>query len=86
MPFVIGQIVPSNVLYPLYLNLMPEAKGRLTAVIQGGRLIIASCALQVAGYFYQGTFFNIGIIISSVIFVGIIAMVFVIKKWERLII
>jgi DHA1 family bicyclomycin/chloramphenicol resistance-like MFS transporter len=39
IPFVIGQIIPSNILYPLYLNLMPEAKGRLTALIQGGRLV-----------------------------------------------
>ncbi len=40
--FVIGQIIPGNLLYPLYLGLMPEAKGRLTALIQGGRLVFAS--------------------------------------------
>jgi hypothetical protein len=54
LPFVIGQIIPSNILYPLYLNLMPEEKGRLTALIQGGRLIFASIGLQIARYFYDG--------------------------------
>jgi len=82
IPFVIGQIIPSNILYPLYLNLMPESKGRLTALIQGGRLVFASIGLQVAGYFYQGSFFNIGIMISSVIFVGIIMMILVLKRWN----
>jgi DHA1 family bicyclomycin/chloramphenicol resistance-like MFS transporter len=82
VPFVIGQIIPSNVLYPLYLNLMPESKGRLTALIQGGRLVFASIGLQVSGYFYQGSFFNIGIMIGSVIFVGIIMMILVLKRWN----
>jgi DHA1 family bicyclomycin/chloramphenicol resistance-like MFS transporter len=82
IPFVIGQIIPSNILYPLYLNLMPEAKGRLTAIIQGGRLIFASLGLQIAGYFYEGSFHNIGIIVGSFVFLGIIVMLFVIKKWS----
>jgi DHA1 family bicyclomycin/chloramphenicol resistance-like MFS transporter len=81
IPFVIGQIIPSNILYPLYLNLMPDAKGRLTAIIQGGRLIFASLGLQIASYFYQGSFRNIGIIVGGFVFMGIITMVFVLKKW-----
>lgn len=82
IPFVIGQIMPGNILYPLYLNLMPEAKGRLTALIQGGRLIFASIGLQIAGYCYDGSFHNIGIIVSSVVLMGIIVMVYVIKRWN----
>ncbi len=82
IPFVIGQIIPGNILYPLYLNLMPEAKGRLTALIQGGRLLFASIGLQIAGYWYDGSFYNIGIIVSSVIFMGILVMVYVIRQWH----
>jgi DHA1 family bicyclomycin/chloramphenicol resistance-like MFS transporter len=82
LPFVIGQIIPSNILYPLYLNLLPEAKGRLTAIIQAGRLIVASLGLQIAGYFYQGTFLNIGVMLASLIFAGIILMFFVVKQWS----
>ncbi len=84
LPFVIGQIIPSNILYPLYLNLMPEAKGRLTALIQGGRLIFASIGLQIAGYFYNGSFHNIGIIVGSFVAAGTITMLFVLKQWSNI--
>lgn len=84
IPFIIGQIIPVNILYPLYLNLMPTAKGRLTAIIQGGRLIFASLGLQIAGYFYQGSFHNIGIIVASVVLTGTIVMLFVIKQWDMI--
>lgn len=84
IPFVIGQIMPSSILYPLYLNLMPEAKGRLTALIQGGRLIFASIGLQMAGYFYDNSFHNIGIIVGSIVFMGIIVMTYVIKHWHSM--
>ncbi len=80
--FVIGQIIPGNILYPLYLNLMPDAKGRLTALIQGGRLIFASIGLQLAGFFYDGSFHSIGIIVGSIILMGIIVMIYVIKQWN----
>jgi DHA1 family bicyclomycin/chloramphenicol resistance-like MFS transporter len=81
IPFVIGQIIPSNILYPLSLNLMPEAKGKLTAIIQGGRLIFASLSLQIAGYFYQGSFRHIGIIVSGFVLVAILMMPFVMGRW-----
>lgn len=84
IPFVIGQIIPGNILHPLYLNLKPESKGRLTALIQGGRLIFASIGLQVAGYFYNGSFHNIGMIVSAVVFMGIIVMFCVIKQWHSI--
>lgn len=84
LPFVIGQIIPSNILYPLYLNLMPDAKGRLTALIQGGRLIFASIGLQIAGYFYAGSFYNVGIVVGCVVLMGIITMLFVMREWAAI--
>lgn len=72
LPFVIGQIAPSTILYPLCLEIMPHAKARLTAIIQGGRLIVSALSLQVAGYFYTGSFKNIGIIIIVFIFLSIV--------------
>lgn len=80
-PFVIGQVIPSSVLYPLYLNLLPEVKGRLTALVGAGQLIVASICLQVAGYFYQGSFLNIGVILASLILMGVILLFFVIRQW-----
>lgn len=72
--FVIAQIIPTTILYPLTLNFMPQAKGRVSAVIQGGRLIFAALSLQIAGYVYQGSFQQIGIIITSFIVVAALTL------------
>lgn len=63
--FVAGQIVPTTLLYPYMLTLVPEAKGRVTALIQAGRLLLASFGLQLAGFFYNNSFMSIGFILSS---------------------
>ena len=39
LPYVISQIIPSTLLFPLCLNFMPEAKAKISAVLQGIRLI-----------------------------------------------
>lgn len=80
LPFVIGQIIPSAIMYPLALNSMPQVKGRISALIQGGRLLVTAISLQIAGYVYQGNFFNIGIILSLTIFLVIMAMFMVIAN------
>jgi DHA1 family bicyclomycin/chloramphenicol resistance-like MFS transporter len=82
LPFIIGQIIPGTILYPLSLSLVPQAKGRITAILQGGRLIFSSFCLQLAGYFYQGSFQNIGVIISFFILMTVIALFFVLKNRE----
>lgn len=82
LPFIISQIIPSTMLLPLCLNFMPQAKARVSAVLQGSRLIVAAFSLQVAGYFYQGSFRNIGIIISVFIFMVIVTHFFIINNRE----
>ncbi|MBI2792825.1 MAG: MFS transporter [Gammaproteobacteria bacterium] len=80
--FVIGQIIPTTILFPLCLNYLPQAKGKVAAIVQGSRLILSSLALQLAGYSYVGTFRNIGIILSAFILIAIISLFFVLKKPE----
>lgn len=80
IPFIIGQIIPSNLLYPLCVNFVPKAKGRITAIIDGARLIFSVLSLQVAAYFYAGSFRRIGIIIGLFIFLGIITLFFVVRN------
>ncbi|MDP1724061.1 MAG: multidrug effflux MFS transporter [Alphaproteobacteria bacterium] len=80
LPFCIGQIIPTTILYPLCINFMPQAKGRVSAIIQGSRLILAALGLQCAGYFYQGSFRNIGIILVVFILVTIVMLLFVINN------
>ena len=80
--FIIGQIIPSALLHPLCLNFMPHAKGRVSAILQGGRLIFAALSLQIAGSYYQGSFQNIGVLIGLFIFLTIMTLVLVIKNNE----
>lgn len=82
IPFIISQIIPSNLLVPLCLNVIPEAKGKVSAILQGGRLLFAALSLQITGYFYQGTFRPIGIIIFLVILMVIITQTFVVNNRE----
>ena len=80
LPFVIGEIIPSTILYPLSLNFIPQAKGRVSALLQGGRLILSALGLELAGYFYLGSFRNIGIIIACFIFVAVMTLFFILKN------
>ena len=51
IPFIIGGIIPTTILFPICLNFIPHAKGRVSAIIQGSRLILSSLGLQLAGLF-----------------------------------
>lgn len=82
LPFIIGQIIPMVFLYPVCLNFMPHAKGRVSALLQGGRLIFSALSLQIAGYYYQGTFKSVGIIMMGFILMTIITLFFVINNRE----
>lgn len=82
LPFSMAIVIPVTVIYPLCLAHMPNAKGRVSAVMQGTRLVITAFALQVAGYFYMGSFQNIGIIVTSVFFLGIVTLFMIIKNKE----
>lgn len=80
LPFIIGQVLPGNILYPLCLHIMPQAKARISAVMQGGRLILSALSLQVVGYFYQGSFQQVGVILNVFILIGIITLYLIIKN------
>lgn len=82
LPFCIGQIVPSIILYPICINILPQAKARITAIIQAARLILSGISLQIAGYYYTGSFQSIGIIISFFISLSVITLFLVLKNKE----
>lgn len=82
LPFIISQIIPSVILYPLALNFLPHAKARVSAIIQGARLILTALGLQITGYFYQQTFQSIGIVLICFIMVAVITLYFVINNDE----
>ncbi len=80
LPFVIGQIIPSVILYPIFLNKMPQAKGKVSALLRMGNLILTGFSLQLVGYFYAQSFQNIGMILIATISVGVISLFFMLKK------
>lgn len=82
LPFLIAAVIPTTILYPLCLNFMPQAKGRVSAIIQGTRLIFSALSLQLAGYFYQGSFRSIGIIITGFILLAVITLLVVANNRE----
>lgn len=82
LPFIMGGIIPSVILQPLCLNFMPQAKGRVSAILQGGRLIFSALCLQLAGYLYRGSFQSIGIIIIIFILLTVMTLFFIIKNRE----
>jgi DHA1 family bicyclomycin/chloramphenicol resistance-like MFS transporter len=77
--FVIGQIVPSSILYTLSLNMIPEIKGSISGFIQGMRLILSALSLQLAAWTYDGTFFSTGLIISGFMLFSIFGLWAVLK-------
>lgn len=80
LPFIISQIIPSAILYPLSLNFLPHAKARVSAIIQGARLLLTALGLQISGYFYQQSFQSVGIVLICFIFVAVITLFFVINN------
>jgi DHA1 family bicyclomycin/chloramphenicol resistance-like MFS transporter len=64
-------VLPMVIFFPLILNIIPEAKGRISASITGGRLIGSAFFVQFAGYFYNGTFGSIGLILVGITIVGL---------------
>ncbi len=82
LPFIVSQIIPGNLLGPVCLNFIPQAKAKVSAVLQGSRLIFASLGLQIAGYFYQGTFTLLGVMLVGLIAMVAITHFFVLKNAE----
>jgi DHA1 family bicyclomycin/chloramphenicol resistance-like MFS transporter len=84
LPFIIGQIIPSVILYPLSVNFLPQVKGRVSAVMQGGKLMLTAVGLQLAGYFYQGSFRSVAMVLIGFILIAVITMFYIVKN-DRLI-
>lgn len=66
----IGSIFPCNILWPLSLEAVPGARGRIAALIVSGRLIITAISLQLASYFYQGNITSIAIVMCITILIS----------------
>jgi DHA1 family bicyclomycin/chloramphenicol resistance-like MFS transporter len=82
LPLSIGGIIPNVILYPIALNFMPQLKGRVSALIRMVMLILNAVGIEIAGYFYQGSFQVIGIILIFFIIIAVISLFYIIKNKE----
>lgn len=78
----IGAVFPINILHTYCLNLKQNAKARINALILFFRLIILSFFLEVVGYFYNGKFLPIGIVLSLCLLIAILLIKNIIKRKE----
>lgn len=67
----IGIVFPLNILWPMSLEAIPNARGRITAIMVAARLILSALGIQTASYFYQGTFTFIGLAMIFCLALGI---------------
>lgn len=62
----LGIIFPVNILWPLSLYALPEAKGRVTALIVSSRFIFTALGIQIVSALYNGTFLTIGLAVGGI--------------------
>lgn len=60
-------VVPCNILYPLMFEILPESKGKTSAILTTVKMLVLAIGVQFASYFYEHTFFMIGVTISIVV-------------------
>lgn len=76
----IGTIFPVNIMWPLALEAVPDAKARLAAMIISFRLITTASTIQLVSYFYQGSFKPLGIAMSVTLILSFICFYFLMQK------
>ena len=79
-----GMVVPINVLWPLALDAVSEAKGRMGAMLVSFRLIITAITVGLASFFYSGGFSATGIVICLTLIISAITYYILIKKYSVL--
>ena len=65
-------VFPVNILYPLLLDIIPNAKSRAASVNGVAKLVGSAICIESASYVYNGTFLQIGLLIFGLSIVGLI--------------
>ncbi len=64
-------VFPVNILYPLLLDIIPNAKSRAASVNGVAKLVGSAVCIESASYVYNGTFLQIGLLIFGLSIVGL---------------
>jgi DHA1 family bicyclomycin/chloramphenicol resistance-like MFS transporter len=67
----VANVFPINILWPLSLESIKNAKGRIAAVHVSSRLIITAISVQIVSYFYNGSFIQLGVAMCITLLIGI---------------
>ncbi len=67
----VANVFPINILWPLSLEAVKNAKGRISAVFVSSRLIITAISIQIVSYFYNGSFIQLGIAMCVTLLIGL---------------
>lgn len=71
MVISVANVFPINILWPLSLESIKNAKGRIAAVHVSSRLIITAISVQIVSYFYNGSFIQLGVAMCITLLIGI---------------
>lgn len=59
--------VPYNILYPLMFEILPESKGKTSALLTTVKMLALAMGVEFASYFYDHSFLMIGISITIIV-------------------
>ena len=65
--FALGCGLPVSILYPLTLDAIPAAKGKISGLQSFSRLTVTALSLQITSLLYDGSFSRVGLVLLLVI-------------------
>lgn len=80
----VGYVVPLNLLYVLALGALPNAGGKMSAMLQIGKWVFTILGVQLASYFYSNDFRSTGILVVTMDCIAFIFIMVLLKKDRRL--
>ena len=82
MLWSMGVAMPINILYPISLEVIEGAKGRIAAAIQSSRLLLTAFGLQFVGYLYAGSFQPLGLTMVVTFSIGLYGVYILMTKYK----
>ena len=80
----VGFVIPCNILIVLVLDIIPSAKGRVSALISTIKWIFAIIGIQVASFFYDKTYTSIGVMMTLMVLISLILSSIIWREDEKL--
>ena len=80
----VGMAYPVNIFYPMALESVENAKSRIGALLVSFRIFISAIIIGLASYFYDGSFYTIGVSICVTLGISCIACYFLFKQYRIL--